>query len=203
MQREPEPQWGQSLRRSEQRSTQTRIPDVEVGFEVIFDQTNQPMVVFIRAVCLAHWIFPPGAGGFIDIDEAKAHKTDDVFAQFCANVHSAEWDRLVGQLRSLSHLPRNLPLVFLSYFGILEALLTHKPISTDPYDSITRQVKKKVALLKNAWNDPIDCSPFGAQAKPDTIWAKMYLCRSLLAHGDDARFTGELLRCKITTARWP
>src|SRR5260370_10168530 len=52
--------------------------------------------------------------------------------------------RLVRQLQDLKALPQSAPLLFLGYFAVLESLLTHPPMPSDPYDSITRQVKKKV-----------------------------------------------------------
>ena len=56
---------------------------------------------------------------------------------------------LVRQLTALKGLPHDSTLRFLGYFAILESLLTHAPKPSDPYDSITRQVKKKLALLDN------------------------------------------------------
>ena len=55
--------------------------------------------------------------------------------------------RVARQLQDLEPLPHYSPLRFLGYFAILESLLTHPPKLTDPYDSITRQVKKQVSLL--------------------------------------------------------
>jgi len=74
---------------------------------------------------------------------------------------------------------------------VLEALLVHPPNPTDPYDSITRQVKKKVALLDHRCKRGIDYTLFGG-AQPETIWTKMYAYRSNLAHGGVPTFDGEL-----------
>ncbi|WP_342349781.1 hypothetical protein [uncultured Nitrospira sp.] len=99
--------------------------------------------------------------------------------------------RLATQLSQLKGLPHKSPLRFLGYFGILESWLTHAPKATDPYDSITRQVKKKVALLDNRWGIRLDYSPFGS-TPPETVWSKMYAYRSLVAHGGAPEFTGAL-----------
>lgn len=99
--------------------------------------------------------------------------------------------RHATQLSELKALPHKSPLRFLGYFAILESLLTHAPKPTDPYDSITRQVKKKLALLDRRWPHTIDYSPFGG-ASPETIWSKMYSYRSLLSHGGFPHFRGEL-----------
>ena len=104
-----------------------------------------------------------------------------------------QMSRISRQLLDLEALP--LPPIsesrFLGYFGILESLLTHRPHPTDPYDSITRQVKKKLTLLDHRWSIPLDYSAFG-EIKPDAVWSKMYAYRSDLAHGDTADFSGEL-----------
>lgn len=99
--------------------------------------------------------------------------------------------RLATQLSQLKELPHTSPLRFLGYFAILESLLTHPPKPTDPYDSITRQVKKKVALLDHRWGNTLDYKAFGG-ATPETVWSKMYTYRSLVAHGGAPEFTGDL-----------
>ena len=99
--------------------------------------------------------------------------------------------RFVQQISDLKALPHESPLRFLGYFTILESLLTHAPELTDPYESLRRQVKKKVALLEHRWANPLDYAPFG-KTLPDTIWSKMYDYRSDLAHGREPSFTGRL-----------
>ena len=99
--------------------------------------------------------------------------------------------RLSNQVGQLKGFPHQSPLRFLGYFAVLESLLTHPPKGTDPYDSVTRQVKKKISLLDNRWTRRIDYSLFGGGA-PDTVWNKMYAYRSLLAHGGSTNFTGDL-----------
>jgi hypothetical protein len=100
-------------------------------------------------------------------------------------------NRLAIQLGQLKALPHGSPLRFLGYFALLESVLTHPPKPSDPYDSITRQVKTKLALLDHRWQPRMDYSPFGG-ANPDRIWTRMYQYRSLLAHGGTTDFTGEL-----------
>jgi hypothetical protein len=95
------------------------------------------------------------------------------------------------QLQDLDGLPPHSPLRFLGYFAVLESLLTHQPKQTDPYDPITRQVKKKLALLDRRCEPHIDYSSF-AGANTDTVWAKMYAYRSRLAHGSTVDFDTEL-----------
>jgi hypothetical protein len=101
----------------------------------------------------------------------------------------------LGQLSGLKGLPRGSPLRFLGYFALLEALLTHSPQPTDPYDSITRQVKKKLILLDHRWLRKIDYMPFGG-TPPEKIWEKMYAYRSDVAHGNEPDFKKRLALLK-------
>ena len=103
----------------------------------------------------------------------------------------AEVQNLAHQLQSLKGLPHESPLRFLGYFALLESVLTHSPKPEDRYDSITRQVKKKLALLDSRWSRKIDYSPFGG-AKHEKIWSTMYEYRSAVAHGGTADFSGDL-----------
>ena len=98
---------------------------------------------------------------------------------------------MASQLGQLKRLPYHSPLRFLGYFAILESLLTHAPKPSDPYDSITRQVIKKLTLLDHRWTPKIDYTPFG-DAKPEKVWSRLYSYRSRVAHGGEPDFDGEL-----------
>lgn len=102
-----------------------------------------------------------------------------------------ELEHTLSQLLDLEVLPPYSGASFLGYFGILEGLITHAPKPTDPYDSITRQVKKKLTLLGHRCNPSIDYSPFGGTGT-ETVWGKMYDCRSSLAHGGLPDFKNNL-----------
>ena len=71
---------------------------------------------------------------------------------------------LVQQLHQLDAVPSYSPLRFLGYFAMLEELLTHLPKPTDPYESITRQIKTKVALVDHRCKPRVDYSAFGGLA---------------------------------------
>lgn len=102
--------------------------------------------------------------------------------------------RFATELQSLDAIPRESPLLFLGYFAVLEALLTHSPSPKDPYDSITRQVKGKVALLGHRCQPAIDYAEFGGASAAETVWETMYTYRSRLAHGDPVDFARGLRR---------
>jgi hypothetical protein len=69
--------------------------------------------------------------------------------------------------------------------------LTHAPNPDDRYDSITRQIKQKLALLNRRWKPALDYSAF-APLSHDKIWSKMYAYRSAIAHGATPNFAQEL-----------
>lgn len=128
----------------------------------------------------------------VEISDAVVQDIKTLFAKL--QHHDAQLldvKALAERLGELKGLPKRSPLRFLGYFAILESLLTHPPKPSDPYDSITRQVKKKIALLDNRWNPKLNYGSFSG-ASEETIWGKMYTYRSLLAHGTRAELTGEL-----------
>jgi hypothetical protein len=177
------------------------LADMEfrVAFTVLRDKAIHPTKY-------DEWIYNPNSL-FQTFEKARANQIE--FQDFSSNMaeqvvslfrqleeHDPEvlpMGRIAGQLINVEQLPSS-PYSdsrFLGYFGILESLLTHRPNPNDPYDSITRQVKKKLVLLNHRWSTPLDYS-FFAGAKPDIVWAKMYAYRSCLAHGATPDFTGEL-----------
>src|SRR4051812_5497394 len=74
---------------------------------------------------------------------------------------------------------------------MLEALLTHPPDPADPYQSITRQIKKKLALVGRRCRPCTNYAAFN-KSEIETIWTKMYEYRSCLAHGSTPDFKRKL-----------
>ncbi|MFT4758349.1 MAG: hypothetical protein ACI9XO_001759 [Paraglaciecola sp.] len=83
----------------------------------------------------------------------------------------------------------------LSYFSVLESLLTHKP--KDSGDSITRQIKSKIPLINNRLSSPIDLKLFFDQGNEDTIITKLYGLRSSIAHGERITKVEPILKSKL------
>jgi hypothetical protein len=100
-------------------------------------------------------------------------------------------DKVFKLVFELVDLPRFSPLQILGYFAVLESILTHAPNPDDRYDSITRQIKQKLALLNKRWRPPLDYSAFSGLSH-DKVWLKMYAYRSAIAHGATPDFVGEL-----------
>jgi len=88
-------------------------------------------------------------------------------------------------------LDRRSNLALLGYFALIESILTHAPKLSDPYDSITRQIKSKMALLHERFEFAPDYRVFG-EVKPDKIWSSLYSYRSKVAHGSQPDFSKDL-----------
>ena len=93
-------------------------------------------------------------------------------------------------LRVLRTMNRAAPFTLLGYFAVLESLLTHNPHGD--YDSLGHQIQSKMNLLDKRFAVPLPYSRFGGM-KPDVLWKKkLYKCRSVIAHGGELSFTGDL-----------
>lgn len=90
----------------------------------------------------------------------------------------------LDDFRAVETVPDGVRIRLLGYFAILEALVTHKPEPTDPYQSITRQVRMKVRLLSARFERSVDYARFvGSALSPEKLWTKLYDLRSTIAHG--------------------
>jgi hypothetical protein len=137
-----------------------------------------------------------GERAFVDVTREDIEEIGGIWQEL--NNHENPLWPTVRQIHQLKSLPSHSTMRFLGYFAILESLLTHLPQPTDPYDSITRQVKKKITLLNNRIARPLDYTPFGS-AHPEAIWTKLYKYRSIIAHGGAATFD----RGELATLRSP
>jgi hypothetical protein len=81
-------------------------------------------------------------------------------------------------------------LKLIGHFALIESLLSHAPKPSDPYDSITRQIRGKMTLIGNR-SARINYSTYFGAAKIDKVWATLYGYRSAIAHGSAADFGGE------------
>jgi len=118
-----------------------------------------------------------------EISSADVRETAVITEQIHAHNHGVVNVRAaISELEQLKGLPHNSQLRILGYFALIESLLTHAPKGTDPYDSITRQIKKKLILIGNRWPDRINYTGFGSIAM-ERLWSLMYEYRSAVAHG--------------------
>ena len=128
---------------------------------------------------------------FVEVGTDDIAQLVEIHSLLQACAESPEAKAWLAQLRDLKVLPHESPLRFLGYFSLLESLLTHAPDPTDQYQSITRQICKKLALINHRLPRPLDYSSFGG-ADAEKIWKKMYKCRSEVAHGGRPDFEKDL-----------
>jgi len=77
----------------------------------------------------------------------------------------------------------------LSYFSIIESLLTHHPKPSDTIDSITRQIKTKMFLLSKRFQRTFNYKIyFPSLSNLENVWEILYNFRSRLAHGEEIEF---------------
>jgi len=103
-----------------------------------------------------------------------------------------EIKRAVTLFLSLDSLPDYSEFTTLGLFSVIEAIITHRPKSTETGDSLTHQVRTKIPLLARRFKTPIKYSDYFCEASEDVLWSKLYDFRSCLAHGDKPDFKGKL-----------
>ncbi|RJE48913.1 MULTISPECIES: HEPN domain-containing protein [unclassified Dehalobacter] len=99
----------------------------------------------------------------------------------------------LADFRSLKQIPRKSSFMIVAIFSILETLLVHNPQKGD--SSITHQLKTKLNLLNNRFDEKIDFRLFFGGPDSNTfelIIEKLYSYRSDIAHGDFSNFNKEL-----------
>jgi hypothetical protein len=96
--------------------------------------------------------------------------------------------RAVDLHQTTRHLNPTSSWIVLAYFSIIEMLLTHNPRDKEIGDSITHQLRTKIALLSERLTKPFDYTLFGSQVNPDKIWKDLYSYRSSIAHGEHIDF---------------
>jgi hypothetical protein len=161
------------------REYQSRIPNFVEGR--LHGYNGPRYIQFMRRSFHAEY-------SFLEIGQDEAGEIAETLTTARDNREQTQFlKRHLKELNDLKGLTFESPLRFLGYFAVLESLLTHQPKPTDPYDSITRQIKTKLKLLNHKFPRPIDYGPFGNES-PDKIWNKMYDYRSRLAHGGEPDF---------------
>ena len=183
----------------EQASTIARC-GLEIGFAVsrtTFEKLElaasiyRPPQLFQSLTALSE-VHHSEIGGGKTIAKSDGKDVAEIYARLKLHDHSLlDLRRILIQLLELKDLPHFSPLQILGYFAILESILTHQPNPEDRYDSITRQITQKLALLDRRWQPPLNYADFGA-AKHETIWSKMYAYRSAIAHGTAPDFSSKL-----------
>jgi len=163
--------------------------ELEVGFTLFWTAPGSNAMVCHPDRLFQMRSLAKYGGFFRNVTRADIEETKAIMSQL--ELGDAQIQNLARQLQGLKGLPHDSSLRFLGYFALLESVLTHSPKPEDRYDSITRQVQKKLSLLNSRWARKIDYGPF-AGATHEKIWSKMYEYRSKIAHGGTADFSNDL-----------
>jgi len=90
-------------------------------------------------------------------------------------------------------IPATSELTVIGLFSIIESLLTHAPNDKDPTDSLVRQIKHKIPLVRKRHRRRIDYKTiFNNNIKEDKLWEKLYAYRSKIVHGESVKLSNKL-----------
>lgn len=174
--------------------------DIELGFEIIGKDAKN--VGFAWHAQSLHTFFNDRIRGQLPpkpiLEEdllLAAHCYEKLLSLPKEYQHISRSFRLFDNLRSIPLLSR---LAILGLFSALESLLTHAPDPKDPSDSLARQIKHKVALIQKRFVRDLDYKKWFDNIKEENLWKKLYLYRSLVAHGEKAHISGKLEELKST-----
>jgi len=128
-------------------------------------------------------------------DDEKVINLREALQEFRALDSSRFQDirRAVRLLHDLKMVPRFSQLLVLGKFSVLEMLLTHNPELQGNDDSISHQIRTKIALVDRRLPTPLDYSSFRG-SKPNQVWSALYAYRSAVAHGGSIDFRGKNLK---------
>lgn len=113
-------------------------------------------------------------------------------------------DKCLQDYTKIQDISNQSPFRLLSYFAILEHLLTTNKGRNE--NSINQQLQKKINLLNNQFDKPIDITEYfsGSDTNTiETIVAKLYQYRNDIAHGNKSDFEKELALLKNSKSRIP
>lgn len=96
--------------------------------------------------------------------------------------------RAIHRLNTLKSLPRDSDVMVIGLFSIIECLITHSPNQSESSDSLTYQIKTKMALLTKRFERTLDHNSYFEDSTQETIWSKLYRYRSKVVHGEQAEF---------------
>lgn len=134
---------------------------------------------------------------FERMSDGDADDLVSLFPLFAALPREHDLRRKINEYTSLRALGKHVRMQLLGRFAILESLIVHKPKGSDPYDSITRQVKTKMTLLERRLERPVEYTRFVVAGKIDATWGSLYSLRSTIAHGGRPTFDkGEFARLR-------
>ncbi|BCJ06708.1 hypothetical protein PRtIB026_A35360 [Pseudomonas sp. RtIB026] len=126
----------------------------------------------------------------IKVSKAELCELGEYYRQIEVRANDAWLRRALSILGDIHSLPRFSELRTLSYFSVLECILTKK--STGGAMSIDKQLQHKTELLCNFTNYKAEPIKHFGEVKIKNLWKILYELRSHIAHGNVYSFTGEL-----------
>lgn len=115
-------------------------------------------------------------------------------------------DKCLQGYTRIQDISKQSPFRLLSYFAIIEHLLTTNTGRNQNENSINQQLQRKISLLNNQFEKPIDITEYftGSDSNTiETIVAKLYQYRNDIAHGNKSDFEKELSLLKNSKSRIP
>ncbi len=158
------------------------LNDIDIHLDVYFDDTG-PRSWSTREHNPFGWKVAVVSAALLQTVKARASQAVSAYAKYPDLKISME------MLRTIRRMKPAMALSFLGLFAVIESLLTHDP--KGGYDSLGHQIRTKIALLDKRLAKRLDYQLFGSTSA-DTVWKKLYACRSAIAHGGKLEFSGDL-----------
>lgn len=130
----------------------------------------------------------------IPVAKAELYELGEHFRQIEQRSGDAWLMRALSIFGDIHSLPPFSELRTLSYFSVLECLLTKK--SSGGAMSIDKQLQHKTELLCNFTNYRTEPVKYFGEINAKKLWSVLYELRSNIAHGNIYSFTGDLTRLK-------
>ncbi|WP_210484181.1 HEPN domain-containing protein [Pantoea ananatis] len=155
-------------------------PKLLCGMQAAYYDKNHDSVSYSTLISSEniHWMGeqaknPPKTYQKVDLDDFS--KVFNIIISLPLDNH---YKRILELYKSTMLIIKNTSLLTLSYFSILEALLT----SQDGL-SITKQLERKINLIFNI-NGEVESVPYFGSISSKKLWANLYGLRSDIAHGN-------------------
>lgn len=167
--------------------------DINIGFEFL----SMPGVVgyargdnrYISSTFFVDHEMGPPQEISLDSNELLEIQTNYNNIKNLNNRRYANIYRAISDFHDTKMITNRSLLKVLSYFSIIECVLTHSPDPKDTIDSLSRQIRTKMSLLSKLLQRELNYKlHFPQLAKPEKVWNILYNYRSAIAHGAEVKF---------------
>jgi len=167
--------------------------DINIGYAFFNDSSGFPSGIVYNMAQISTF-FSDRHGHMeipkpIDNDELRQITTNYSLVTGLDKTRYPNVSRVVADFHQTKAITSRSTLKVLSYFSIIECLLTHPPFPTDRTDSVTRQITSKMCLLSKRFQRGLQYESFFPNiVEPEKVWNRLYAYRSILAHGGNIDF---------------